>query len=123
MSYLICLYVYYHGNNLISFGIIKGLKDEEIVNSGMKRAEEIDPSLVDRSLIEEVKERENIENQVSYDDMMRIAIKNSQKQSYDLYQSGMSKSDVFNNTPDAIIEGYNDGGDIDLNFFNTLNGF
>ena len=50
--------------------------------------------------------------------------KNSQKESYRLYQSGMSKSDVFNNTPDSMIDtNGDDDGNIDLSFFNNLNGF
>ena len=37
-------------------------------------------------------------------------------------QDIVRKSDIFANTPDAIIED-DDNGNIDLNFFNTLNGF
>lgn len=124
MSYLIALYVYYHGNNLVAFGIVKGLRDEEITNKGLKRADEINPALVDQSLINQVKQQEEFEMQKTYEDIMREAIKKSQKESYALYQSGMSKSDVFNNTPDSMIDtNGDDDGSIDLSFFNNLNGF
>ena len=59
----------------------------------------------------------------SFEDIMRQAIKDSQKNSYNLYQKGMSVSNVFANTPDAIIDEGGESGSIDLNFFNELNGF
>ena len=49
-------------------------------------------------------------------------MKESQRHSFNMYQAGMSKSDVFENTPDAIIEEDNDGS-MDLDIFNSLNGF
>lgn len=122
MSYLIALYVYYHGNNLISFGIVKGMKSTDPQNKGMKRSEEIDPTLVSPELIREVQKQEDYARQASFEEIMRNAIKDAQRQTHTLYQAGISKSDVFENTPDAIIEADNDGS-IDLDFFNTLNGF
>jgi hypothetical protein len=122
MSYLIALYVYYHGNNLISFGIVKGMKSSDPQNKGMKRAEEIDPTLVSQDLIREVQKQEDYERQASFEKIMRDAIKSSQRDSYNMLHAGLSKSDVFQNTPDALIEDENDG-DITLDFFNSLNGF
>ena len=122
MSYLIALYVYYHGNNLISFGIVKGMQSTDPQNKGLKRTEEIDPTLVSPELIQEVQKQEEYDRQASFDEIMRNAIKNSQRDSYNMYQAGVSKSDVFMNTPDAIIEEDNEGN-INLDFFNTLNGF
>ena len=122
MSYLIALYVYYHGNNLISFGIVKGMKSTDPQNKGMKRAEEIDPTLVSQDLIREVQKQEDYERQASFEKIMRDAIKSSQRDSYNMLHAGLSKSDVFQNTPDALIEDENDG-DITLDFFNSLNGF
>lgn len=123
MSYLIALYVYYYGNNLVAFGIVKGLQDADIKNQGTKRPEEIDPTLVDPELIKSVQKQEALSKQKSFEDIMRQAIKDSQKNSYNLYQKGMSVSNVFANTPDAIIDEYGEDGSIDLNFFNELNGF
>ncbi len=122
MSYLIALYVYYHGNNLISFGVVKGMKSTDPQNKGMKRSEEIDPTLVNPELIKEVQKQEDYDRQASFEEIMRNAIKESQQHSHTLYEAGISKSDVFENTPDAIIEADTDGG-IDLDFFNKLNGF
>ena len=122
MSYLMALYVYYHGNNLIAFGIVKGMRSTDPQNKGLKRSEDIDPTLVSPDLIKAVQQQEEIERQTSYEEIMRNAIKESQRQSFNLYDAGISKSDVFVNTPDAIIE-ENPDADIDLNFFNELNGF
>ena len=61
MSYLIGMYIYYHGNNLVVFGITKGARDEELKNEGLKRPDEIDPSLVNPKLIAEVKKQEELD--------------------------------------------------------------
>ena len=124
MSYLIALYVLYHGNNLISFGIIRGLRNEEVIEKKHKTADEIDPSLVSQELIDSVKKQEALERQRTYDDIMREAITNSQKKSYSMYQSGMISNNIFGNTPETkIINDIDNNGNIDLNFFNELNGF
>ena len=122
MSYLMALYVYYHGNNLIAFGIVKGMQSTDPQNRGMKRTEEIDPTLVSPDLIKEVQKQEEFDRQQSYDDILRNAMKESQRHTFNMYQAGMSTSDIFENTPDAIIEEDTDGG-MDLDFFNSLNGF
>ena len=122
MSYLMALYVYYHGNNLIAFGIVKGMRQNDPQNKGMKRSDEIDPTLVNPELIEQVQKQEEYDNKATFEEIMRNAIKQSQRDSHTLYQAGVSKSDIFTNTPDAIIESDNES-DIDLNFFNLLNGY
>lgn len=123
MSYLIALYILYHGNNLISFGIVKGMRNEDILEKKPKSADEIDPSLVPQNLIDSVKKQEALERQRTYDDIMREAIINSQKKSYSMYQSGMINNNIFENTPETKIINDIDTGSIDLNFFNELNGF
>ena len=123
MSYLIALYILYHGNNLISFGIVKGMRNEDILEKKPKSADEIDPSLVPQNLIDSVKKQEALERQRTYDDIMREAIINSQKKSYSMYQSGMINNNIFENTLETKIINDMDSGSIDLNFFNELNGF
>ena len=122
MSYLIALYVYYHGNNLIGFGIVKGMKSTDQQNKGLKRSEEIDPTLVDPELIQAVQKQEQYERQATFEDIMRNAIKNSQRDSFKMSEAGLSNSDIFTNTPDAIIE-ENNYDSMSLDFFNELNGF
>lgn len=123
MSYLIALYVYYHGNNLAVFGITKGAREEDLNNHGMKRPEEIDPTLVDPALIEGVKKQEELKEEMNWEEMMREAAELSQKETYKLYQSGNVSNTIFDHTPDSVMEDYDDNGVIDLDFFNELNNF
>ena len=125
MSYLIGLYVYYHGNNLPLFGFIKGEQAIDNQNKGMRRADEIDPTMVDPSIIQQVKVLEEQENaKAKWENMMKEAQIRAQQDTYQLHKSGLIQGDVFDNTPDQIIEDMNsDNGEIDLSFFNSLNGF
>lgn len=116
------LYVYYHGNNLVAFGIVKGMQATDPQNKGMKYADEIDPTLVDPALIQAVKEQEEMQRQATFEDIMRNAIKSSQRESYKMSEAGLIRSDIFENTPDAVIEeDYTES--MDLSFFNELNMF
>ena len=124
MSYLIALYVFYHGNNLAVFGITKGAREEDLDNRGTKRPEEIDPTLVDPTLIEGVKKQEELkEEEMNYLEMMREAMIQSQKETYKLHQTGNITNSIFDHTPDSVMEDYEEDGVIDLDFFNDLNGF
>lgn len=125
MSYLMALYVYYHGNNLLAFGIVKGLKDEDIKNEGLKRLEEVDHSLLNPEVVSAIQKENELENkQKEWERAMREALKESQKQSYQIHQAGISKNLLFENTPEAVIEEeFEEGGEIELDFFNTINGF
>jgi hypothetical protein len=126
MSYLMCLYVYYHGNNLPVFGIIKGSVQTEEMNKGMKRASEIDPSLVDPRLIESVKKQEQqIIEQKQWESMMKEAAIRAQRDTYRLTKAGEIQNSIFNNTPGEVMEEIDDNnsGNIDLSFFNSINGF
>ena len=124
MSYLIALYVFYHGNNLAVFGITKGAREEDLDNRGTKRPDEIDPTLVDPTLIEGVKKQEELkEEEMNYLEMMREAMIQSQKETYKLHQTGNITNSIFDHTPDSVMEDYEEDGVIDLDFFNDLNGF
>ena len=124
MSYLIALYIYYHGNNLIVFGIHKGAKVEDLDNGGLKRPDEIDPTLVDPKLIAAAKRQEELEKQPSWEELMRKAMLESQKNTYKLQQSGEIQNSIFEHTPDAVMDEIEENqGGIDLDFFDTLNNF
>lgn len=123
MSYLIALYVYYHGNNLSLFGIKKGLQDDAELNKGIKRAEEINPSLVDPELIASVKKQEEMSSAHKWDDVLKNAIENAQKESYKLHKHNMVDKDMFSSTPDVIINDIEDSVDVDLSIFDQLNNF
>ena len=118
MSYLIALYVYYHGDNLAAFGIEKGARDEELNNSGLKRPEEIDPSLVDPSLIEYAKSQEKFEQErTKFERDMRKAERESQRETFKLHNAGLIQNDIFDATPESVIDDYEETGEIDLSLF------
>lgn len=125
MSYLIALYVYYHGNNLSVFGINKGAMDMSQLNKGLKRANEINPDLVSPELINAAKEqeqKENITREVTqWDTMMRDAILKAQKETFKLYKSESLENTVFDATPEASIDSYEEDGSIPLDFFTEIN--
>lgn len=127
MSYLIALYVYYHGNNLAVFGITKGARDEDLQNQGLKTPEEINPELVSREIIDnainEKKKEEATRELTDWELMMKEAIRNSQKQTFDMKQKGVIENTIFDHSSEAIVEDYDESGSIDLDFFNTLNNY
>ena len=124
MSYLIALYVYYHGNNLPVFGIIKGETEDTEKNKGLKRADEINPEYVDPKLIESVKQQEMlIAKQNEWEELMRKATIQAQKDTYKLQKSGEIQDSIFEHTPGAVIEDIDEEGSLDLSIFNDLNGF
>ena len=124
MSYLIALYVYYHGNNLAVFGIIKGIQEDTEKNKGLKRADEIDPTLVSPDLIAAVKNQEILEAQQNeWTNLMRKATIQAQKDTYRLQKAGEVQNTIFEHTPGAVIEDIEDDGRVDLSIFNNLNGF
>lgn len=124
MSYLIALYVYYHGNNLPVFGIIKGEQESTEKNKGLKRADEIDPTLVSPELIAAAKKQEALEAQQNeWVNLMKKATLQAQKDTYRLQKSGEVQNTIFEYTPGAVIEDIEDDGHVDLSIFNNLNGF
>ena len=127
MSYLIALYVYYHGNNLAVFGITKGARDEDLNNKGMKRPEEIDPNLVSRELIDSAikEEKKAVETAkaMDWDSMMKDAILKAQQKTFELKKAGVVQNTVFDSTPEAAMNSYEEDGFIPLDFFSSLNGY
>lgn len=123
MSYLIALYVYYHGNNLEVFGIRRGMMENEPENRGMKHPEEINHDLVPQELIQGVMKQEEkvkMTERTNWDNLMREAILKSQQESYLLHQNGMEHT-VFDNSSNVIVEGDTSDGSIPLDFFTSIN--
>ena len=125
MSYLIALYVYYHGNNLPAFGIILGEQANDPKNQGMKRPEEINPQLVDPQLIAEVQHQQDLEDQPDWDSMLRETLMREQERTKVLANKGMIHSGFASN--DSVYRGedeyYDDSGYVDLSIFDSLNNF
>lgn len=127
MSYLITLYVYYHGNNLAAFGIKKGVKDLGPENEGMKHPDEIDPNLVDPKLINNVKERmvkdKVAKQELDWNSVMANAIKKAQQDTFERQQKRLLKDTIYEHTPSAVLEDFDDETSISMGFFDTMNGF
>ena len=118
MSYLIALYVYYHGDNLAMFGITRGARDEDLDNGGLKRPEEIDPSLVDPALIAAAKKREQQEAEMfKFEQDMLKAEMESQRRTRELHNAGLIHGDIYDNTPEDLIDEYDSVGEVDLSIF------
>ena len=118
MSYLIALYVYYHGDNLAMFGITRGARDEDLDNSGLKRPEEIDPSLVDPALIAAAKKREQQEaDMFKFEQDMLKAEMESQRRTRELHNAGLIHGDIYDHTPEDLIDEYDSVGEVDLSIF------
>ena len=122
MSYLIALYVYYHGNNLLTFGISKAAKDEDLDNSGIYVPEVETYNLVDKIIIDEVKEREEKErvsdDVLNWNKMMSEAIKKAQQDTYKLHQTKLIDNSILKSS-DYVED--DDTYDIPLDFFDELN--
>lgn len=125
MSYLIAMYVRYHGNNLELFGVKIGATDAELNNSGMKRPEEIDTNLVDKSLVDAAIKEEALKARTNeYERMMQDAIYKSQADTYKLQQKGLINNTIFEDTPDFVADDYMDDSSFNSVFgsFTSLNG-
>ena len=125
MSYLIGMYVYYHGNNLATFGFYKtDLYEGQEENRGIYRGDIRD--LVPESVAQAIEQEEEVNRELNFEDIYREALLKSQEDSYNLSRSKMMKSDnYFDQTQKGIVtdDYYGDRDDLDLSLFDRLNGF
>ena len=122
MSYLIGLYVYYHGNNLQYFGFYKTDIYEGVeLNQGINRPDL--RSILPSEVVDRMEKDKEIEKELNYEQIFRDALHESQEQSKNLAKSKIMKSDnYFNNTERYILED-DDTESLDLGIFDSLNGF
>lgn len=119
MSYLIGMYVYYHGNNLPLFGIFPGVQEMvEEKNKGIRRADDVDPSLVPRALIEEIRNQEEAEGPTKWEQMMRDAAITAERERKQLQHAGLitATTDVPGSVFDTV-----GSTTIEMDFFDELN--
>ena len=122
MSYLIALYVYYHGNNLAAFGFYRtDLYDDVERNQGLRR-----PNLTEilpQEIIDTMERDKQIEKEMNYEQLFYDAIHKSQQESLNLHKSRvMGSSNYYDNTQKELIYEVEDE-DMDLSLFDSLNGF
>ena len=125
MSYLMTLYIYYHGNNLPAFGFIKGSKEIENPNKGIKTYDDLRISeVIPVHDIEIMKQQQQVREENDYAKMMKAALIESQKSSAELQQRGLIKNSIIESTPDYVLDDlYFEDGEIDLNEFDNWNDF
>lgn len=125
MSYLIAMYVYYHGNNLAAFGFIKGSEEIENQNRGLHHAtaDEIKlANVLPDYVVDKMKKQEAVQKENDYSEVLRLAILQSQKDSLVMKQKNLIDNTVLDNTPSELLNTGYDEGEIDIDIFNELNG-
>lgn len=124
MSYLIGLYVYYHGNNLAMFGFVKGSEEIKDQNQGLRGVDDIKYSgLIPEKNIEIIRRQEEVRKENNYEELMRQAIINSQRESFVMQQKGLINNSVIEDTPEGILDELYMDDEIDMSFFDEMNGF
>lgn len=118
MSYLVAMYVYYHGDNLQLFGFVKGSNDIENQNQGTKRLEDVNTDFLPDDIVNAIRAEEELEKN-SYDNILRKALMESQKVSIQTTQAGMVRNEIYSNANEDML---NDDGEISIDFFDELNG-
>ena len=123
MSYLIGLYVYYHGNNLAMFGFVKGSEEIKNQNRGLTYEDIRMSDLIPERDLEIMRRQEQVRAENNYEELMRQALINSQRESYHMMQRGLITNSTMEATPDGMLDEMFDDGDMNMSFFDELNSF
>lgn len=122
MSYLMAMYVYYHGDNLLAFGLKKGSQEIDNQNQGLTFDESTHAaSLVPADVLDAIKKQEAFEAQNNYDNIYAEAMEMARRETNQLVRSGLIDAET-NTTVDEDYADYNDSGVIPLDFIIDLNG-
>lgn len=127
MSYLIAMYVYYHGNNLMLFGFNKADALAQQVDNNIFR-NDVHRNIEMTNLPENVKnifrkQEEKKRNTENYEEILRRAIMESQQETIRMEQSAINQESVYTSTPDSVYMGtdYGSQGSIPFSFFREIN--
>lgn len=124
MSYLIGMYVWYHGNNLAAFSIIKGSREIENQNQGLKRTvEDIENmDILPADTIATMKKQEQVRKENDYEKIMREALIKAQRQSLELHKKGLVENPTLDKSQEVQLEEIYGNNNIDMSFFDEMNG-
>ena len=124
MSYLIGMYVWYHGNNLTAFGIIKGSREIENQNQGLKRTvEDIENmDILPADTIATMKKQEKVRKENDYEQIMREALIKAQRQSLELHRKGLVENPTLDRSQEVQLDEIYGNNNIDMSFFDEMNG-
>lgn len=122
MSYLICLYVYYHGNNLNAFGFDPGQAPMGELHTGLNRESALEfegllPDHVVKSMVKSEKDAAVVNN---YEDIFRQALAEAQSTTRQMLDSSLNVSSGSVDAQDFDIA--EDDGVIGMDFFDEING-
>lgn len=122
MSYLIGLYVYYHGNNLGAFGFYKTDEYEgSEPNTGLVRPDISE--ILPQTVIQYIEKEKAVQEEMNYEELYRRSVMESQRSSYNLSKSKVMKSNNYiDATPEEIVYDVEED-DFDMSLFDQLNGF
>ena len=123
MSYLIAMYVYYHGNNLAMFGFIKGSAEIENQNQGMKTIDDVDKSLLPPEVVEVAERQQALENAASFQDIASAAIIKAQQETRRLANAGLINNNIHHEGYDPDDDYVEDDSTMSLDIFDELNCF
>ena len=124
MSYLIGMYVWYHGNNLNMWGIVKGAKEIENQNQGLRRTvEDIENmDILPADTIATMKKQEKVRKENDYEQIMREALIKAQRQSLELHKKGLVENPTLDKSQEVQLEEIYGDNNIDMGFFDEMNG-
>lgn len=124
MSYLIGMYVWYHGNNLSMWGIVKGAKEIENQNQGLHRSvEDIENmDILPADTIAAMKKQEKVRKENDYEKIMREALIKAQRESLELHKKGLVENETLDKSQDVQLEEIYGNNSIDMSFFDEMNG-
>ena len=123
MSYLIALYVYYHGTNLEAFGITKYDPDADPNVGQNKTINDVDWNKMNGDVLDMMKkekEKEKVTREEDWERIMKQAVEKAQNQSYNLYKKNLVDNPIYENS-NTVMYDYDTGGEIPLSFFKEIN--
>lgn len=121
MSYLICLYVYYHGNNLSAFGYTPGSRDSTgPLNTGLSRSAKDYEGLLPDEIVQSMKQSEKMAAANDYERLLKEAIAESQDYTKQIANSSLNINIGTSKPEDFDLN--DDTGVIGMDFFDELNG-
>ena len=121
MSYLIGLYVFYHGNNFQAFGFEPGKNALQEKNKGLFEYDETElRDVLPERDVEVIQNQKKVQEVLNYDEILKKAIMDSQKETSRLAASKFLHYETEVQPIDMSVDDDLDGS-FDLSLFDTLN--
>jgi hypothetical protein len=121
MSYLVAMYVFYHGNNLASFGFIKGQKLDETTKRPEMTIDDLDPGVLPEWEVQKLKQQQEFKEANDYATIYRNAVAAAQKDTRNLVERNMTEDETMSHTAASLVDSYSYDTTTDLELFDELN--